>query len=338
MGRELSFFADYHQGENSLTNYCGLIMKLIYNESPKQFEELLSILIKGKTDLIVGPIFEQQMKERKSIPDLTIIQKSFAIFFETKLTNWFYDDQINRHIEGLNKNADIKILFLLSNFEHNDLEDYFSKQIDNAKLKGVILQPLQIQDFLEALEEVCKNQSKHLQTFLEEFRNYLDRNELLLKWKTLLDVVNCGGTLHEIADGAYMCPDAGGAYNHRRAQYFGAYKNKTVAEIFEINAIVVIDKNFSNGQIKWNNSNIPNNVLIADAEAQIRKYPSRIHENTNVALQVFLLSKPAKTNFIKETSGGMFQSKKYFYNIADNCKTLQELAAKLENKKWGEFL
>src|SRR5665213_2305048 len=91
MGREISIFSDYHQQENSLSNYCGLLMKILYQESPKQFQELLSALIKAKADIIVGPTFSQQIKKVKSIPDLVIAQKSFAIHFETKLTNWFYN-------------------------------------------------------------------------------------------------------------------------------------------------------------------------------------------------------------------------------------------------------
>lgn len=59
MSREISLFADYHQKENSVTNYCGLMMKLIYEESPKRFEELLATLIQSDKDIPVGPIFSQ---------------------------------------------------------------------------------------------------------------------------------------------------------------------------------------------------------------------------------------------------------------------------------------
>src|SRR5690554_493267 len=117
MGREISLFADYHQKENSLTNYCGLLMKMLYEDSPKKFEELLATLLKTDTNIIVGPTFTQQTKTVKSIPDLAITQKSFSVFFETKTTDWFYEDQINRHIAGFNQTADDKILFLLSNLD-----------------------------------------------------------------------------------------------------------------------------------------------------------------------------------------------------------------------------
>ena len=256
MGREISLFADYHQKENSLTNYCGLLMKMLYEDSPKKFEELLATLLKTDTNIIVGPTFTQQTKTVKSIPDLAITQKSFSVFFETKTTDWFYEDQINRHIAGFNQTADDKILFLLSNFENDNLEEQFDKQIKEAKKHKIILQPITFEDFVGSLEQVCN--SEYLRSLLDEFKLYLDRNNYLPKWKYLLDVVSCSGTLEEIEQGVYMCPDTGGAYSHRRAKYFGPYSNKKVSDIFEISAIVVIEKNLGDAKIKWRNKNIKN--------------------------------------------------------------------------------
>lgn len=335
MGREISLFADYHQKENSLTNYCGLLMKMLYEDSPKKFEELLATLLKTDTNIIVGPTFTQQTKTVKSIPDLAITQKSFSVFFETKTTDWFYEDQINRHIAGFNQTADDKILFLLSNFENDNLEEQFDTQIKEAKKHKIILQPITFEDFVGSLEQVCN--SEYLRTLLDEFKLYLDRNNYLPKWKYLLDVVSCSGTLEEIEQGVYMCPDTGGAYSHRRAKYFGPYSNKKVSDIFEISAIVVIEKNLGDAKIKWRNKNIKNEILIEQAKQKLQNWQWRIDENKSVPLQVFLLENRQETNFIKETSGGMLQSKKYFWDIATDCKNSQELAEKLRDKNWGDY-
>jgi hypothetical protein len=335
MGREISLFADYHQKENSLTNYCGLLMKILYEDSPRKFEELLATLLKTDTNIIVGPTFTQQTKTVKSIPDLAITQKSFSVFFETKTTDWFYEDQINRHIAGFNQTADDKILFLLSNFENDNLEEQFDKEIKEAKKHKIILQPLTFEDFVGSLEQVCN--SEYLRNLLDEFKLYLDRNGRLPKWKYLLDVVSCSGTLAEIEQGVYMCPDTGGAYSHRRAKYFGPYSSKKVADIFEINAIVVIEKNLGEAKIKWKNKNIKDETLIEQARQKLQNWQWRIDENKSVSLQVFLLDNRQETNFVKETSGGMLQSKKYFWDIATDCKNSQELAEKLMDKNWGEY-
>jgi hypothetical protein len=94
MSRPISLFADYHGGENSVTNYCGLIMKILYEESPKSFEEVLVSLLASDTKLTVGPNFSQQTRQKRTIPDLAITQRSFSVFFETKLTDWFYKEQL----------------------------------------------------------------------------------------------------------------------------------------------------------------------------------------------------------------------------------------------------
>lgn len=335
MGREISLFADYHQKENSLTNYCGLLMKMLYEDSPRKFEELLATLLKTDTNIIVGPTFTQQTKAADSIPDLAITQKSFSVFFETKTTDWFYEDQINRHIAGFNQTTDDKILFLLSNFENDNLNEQFQKEIGEAKKNKIILQPLNFEDFVGSLEQVCN--TEYLKNLLDEFKIYLDRNGRLPKWKYLLDVVNCSGTLKEIEQGVYMCPDTGGAYSHRRAKYFGAYASKKVGEIFEISAIVVIEKNLSDAKIKWKNETTNDEILIEQAKQKIQIWQWRIDENKSVPLQVFLLSNKAETNFLKETTGGMLQSKKYFWDIAIDCTNSKELAKKLRDKNWGNY-
>lgn len=310
-------------------------MKMLYEASPRKFEELLATLLKTDTNIIVGPTFTQQTKTVKSIPDLAITQKSFSVFFETKTTDWFYEDQINRHIAGFNQTADDKILFLLSNFENDNLEVQFAREIKEAKKHKIILQPLTFEDFVGSLEQVCN--SEYLRNLLDEFKLYLDRNGRLPKWKYLLDVVSCSGTLAEIEQGVYMCPDTGGAYSHRRAKYFGPYSSKKVADIFEINAIVVIEKNLGEAKIKWKNKNIKDETLIEEARQKLQNWQWRIDENKSVPLQVFLLDNRQETSFVKETSGGMLQSKKYFWDIAIDCKNSQELAEKLRDKNWGDY-
>lgn len=313
MSREISLFADYHQKENSVTNYCGLMMKLIYEESPKRFEELLATLIQSDKDIPVGPIFSQQTKKEKSVPDLAITQKSFSIFFENKLRDWFYSNQIERHIEGFNDNTETKILFLLSNFDTDELEERFESEIEKSKNDGIILQPISYEDFVGALENVAN--TDYLNNLLEEFKIYLDRNGLLPKWRYLLDVVSCSGTMHEIENESYMCPDKGGAYSHRRAKYFGPYAKKRVRKIYEIDALVSIGRELGDGYVKWKNRKVKNEELINLAKSKIEKWDYRVRENKSVPLQVFILREGEETNFYKDSSGGMLQSKKYFWDM-----------------------
>jgi len=334
MSKEISLFNTYRQKENTVTNYCGLVMKLIYEESPRMFEELLAALIQGDADLSVGPVFRQQQKERKSIPDLSIVQKSFSIFFENKLSDWFYDGQIKRHINGFGDDKATKVLFLLANFDIDNYEDRFEEQIKQADKGGIILQPLSYEDFIEAIEKL--EVEGYLRNIVEEFKAYLDGQGLLPKWKYLLDVVSCSGTMYEVNAGAYMCPDKGGAYSHRRAKYFGPYANKAVRSIHEIEAVVTVEQGGEDASVKWNNTTKPEKELTQRAIAQIQNYDSRVQENSRIPLQVFLLGKGHPTNFIKKSSGGMMQSKLYFWDIAKQRNSSKELAEKLRNETWED--
>lgn len=336
MSRPISLFADYHSGENSVTNYCGLVMKILYEESPKSFEEVLISLLPSDTKLSVGPTFSQQRCQKRNIPDLVITQRSFSIFFETKLSDWFYQEQNWGHIDGFNLEAQDKILFLLSNFESDEPEAKFAREIELAwKEHQVILQPISFEDLISALENV--RSSEAFKKILDEFKLYLDRNNLLPKWKYLLDVVNCAGSLNEINNDYYICPDTGGAYSHRRAKYFGAYANKQVSKIFEVRAVVTIDIKLGEGTVKWNNSGESQEALIGQAKKLISDSEFRSNENEQVSLQVFLLGEGQPTCFQKTTRGGMLGSKKYFWDIATDCQNSKELAEWLNGKNWSDF-
>lgn len=336
MSRPISLFADYHSGENSVTNYCGLVMKILYEESPKSFEEVLISLLSSDTKLTVGPTFSQQRRQKWTIPDLAITQRSFSVFFETKLTDWFYKEQNWGHIDGFNLEAQDKILFLLSNFESDEPEAKFASDIELAcKEHQVILQPISFEDMLGALENV--RSSEAFKKILDEFKLYLDRNSLLPKWKYLLDVVNCAGSFNEIDEEVYICPDTGGSYSHRRAKYFGAYANKQVSKIFEIRAVVSIDRELGEASVKWNNSGEPQETLIIQAKKIIEDSEFRMNENKTVPLQVFLLEKGEPTCFIKTSRGGMYGAKQYFWDIASKFQNSKELAEFLNGKSWSDF-
>jgi len=334
MGKEISLFNDYHTKENILSNHCGVILKLLYEENPKSFEEVISILT--SQDFVINPSFQQQVKKSSSIPDIVIEQKSFSIYFETKTFDWFYNDQIDRHLSGFKKGNDYNILFLLANFEIDDLEERFKTQIVKAKKEyDITLSPISFEQLIGVLETV--ESSEEFQTFLIEFRDFLERNDYLPTWKYLLDVVNCSSTIHEVHDNdVYMCPDTGGMYKHQRAFYFGGYKNKNVKYIHEIKALIVVEKEGKEAFVKWKNIDATDNELIKEAKNKINRFDYRISEVNETNLQVFLLQNRQEANFRKSSAGGLYGSKKYFRDIARkyDAKNSIDLAERLKDITW----
>lgn len=332
MSREISLFNDYHQKENILSNHTGLILKILFEKDPSTFEEVISNL--SNQDFNITPVFAQQAKKSESIPDISIEQKSFKIFFETKKFDWFHDSQIDRHLKSFDTKADYKILFLLSKFEGDNPEDNFITQINIAKENfGINICPISFDRLLEILENTSI--SEDFRIFINEYNNFLERNGYLSSWKFLLEVVNCSKTLNEVHNNdVYICPNSGGMYKHKRAKYFGGYKNKNVKYIHEIKALVVTEKGGKTGELKWKNVNIHNDILINDALRLINLLRSK--EINDQSFQVFLLHNKHEANYRKTSPGGMFTSKKYFRNISKlfNAKNSEELAYNLKNRTW----
>lgn len=334
MSREISLFTDYHQGENTVTNYCGLMMKLIYEESPKSFEDFMSSIVGLSKNILIGPTFNQQVKKTSSIPDLVISQQSFSVFFETKLNNWHYEAQVKRHLNSINDNVDKKVLILLADEFIGGKKFNFQNELKKAEQDNIILKTLSFEELIGYMKIVCN--SENLIRFLNEFEIFLDNKKLLPKWKYLLDVVNCAGSMQEIQNfHAYICPKIGSSYSHRRAKFFGPYSSKKVEEIYEIKGVVITDKNIKDYSVKWKDNGIDEKDLIKDAETIIKQ--CRPNEYKSSSFQVFLLENGAPTNFIKDSPGGLYQSKKYFWEIAEDCRLSSELAAKLKDKNWSDF-
>jgi hypothetical protein len=156
-------------------------------------------------------------------------------------------------------------------------------------------------------------------------------------WENLLEVVNCSLSMRRVSKGAYTCPDSGSAYTHRRAKYFGAYQDKAVSWLFEIKAVVSVERDLGSSQLRWKNVDVNNGSIIEEAREKIQTDSHLSNEIKEHGLQVFLLDKPARTNFYKSTKGGMFGSKQYFPGIAADCNSSSQLAEKLRNKRWSDF-
>ena len=305
---------------------------MLYQERPEYFETVIANLVSDEGQIQIGPTFEQQTRSKKSVPDLAINQQGFAIYFETKLSDWFYSDQIERHLKGIAESkAASKVIFLLGNIEVEHLESRLHQTIELGKSLKVLVQPVSFEAFIQAFEAVRMSES--FEPLFEEFKEYLDHNGLLPQWKYLLDVVNCVSTMHEIEFGVYICPDTGGAYRHQRAKFFGPYKDKEVSQIRLIRAVASVSPATESVTLKWKNSDEPDETLEQIAKEAIFNFENRMFANKSHATQVFILGEPHQTKFVKSSKGGMMSSKRYFRN-AEESDTAESLAQRLNGESW----
>ena len=334
MSAGISLFSGYNQKENRHTNYCLLLLKLLYEENPKYLSEALSRMTNTETlGSYVGVRFFQQQKTGTSTPDGLIRQEPFTIFIETKNWDWFYDDQLKRHLKELDKQtAGFKVLIALGNFETSESERFrFIEQLCQDEYKGRILfARAGFDDFLRAIS--LDHLPKNLLDTIAEFRLYLDEHDLLPRWESLLDVVNCAKWPEEIIEGqVYMCPTTGGSYSHARSKYFGMYGEKAVRHLAHIEAVIDLESE-SVAKLKWKNVSDPEESLIKLARDRHKKwrdgeFPSR----------VFILGGLSPTNFVKDTPGPMWGSKQYFDISRFRAKTVEDLAGQLNGLTWSEL-
>jgi hypothetical protein len=333
VGTDITLFSGYSQKENRTTNYCLLVLKMLYEENPKFLGEVLSNLIDEELADVVGVQFRQQSRKKASVPDGVILQRPFTIYIETKNFDWFYDGQLEQHLEALHSEVGgTKALVALGNFE-TLAADRFAKieTICLEKYQGSIyFAAVSFEEFFDALPK--DKVSKNLSDMLDDFEAYLDEGGLLPRWKHRLDVVNCSGRPSEItAENVYICPAKSGAYNHSRARFFGMYRGKTVSRVAVIEAVVDLAGNGGSG-IRWKNVDTPEAELVARAVEK----RNRLRPGAD-PVRVFLLGPLYETDFKKPTKGGMQTSKRYFDVEKLGASDAAELAERLRGKSWADY-
>lgn len=333
MGKRISLFSGYSQKENRTTNYCLLALKMIYEENPKFLSEILSGLCGYDMSNDVGVKFRQQERKVSSVPDGLITQKAFTIFIETKNFDWFYDQQLENHLDALNtESKSLKVLFALGNFE-GDITTRFSsiKGLCENKFKNkIFFSAVTFEDFITALD--LPSLPKNISDAIKDLRTYLDEEGLLPSWKNWLDVVNCAGLPEDVLDGmVYMCPAEGGAYSHGRCKFFGMYRQKRVEKVSLIRGVVDVASE-TDANLLWKNTDIKTSELLGEAKNKVMElrpgeYPTRI----------FLLGQLYDTNFVKDTPGGMLGSKQYFDVSKFKAEDAKELSGCLKDLTWSEL-
>lgn len=335
---EIGYFPKYSQKENQVTNYTLLVLKQLYTESPTLFQEFIEGLLAGEgKNINVGVSFAQQecytCSAGKSIMDGVIKQEPFAIFVETKTSDWFYDNQLNRHIENLLNIQGQKVFLALANFDGLKNESkFFAETKDKYKdCKDLIIKNIEFEEFLLAIKEL-NVKSEMLINMIAEYELFLNDSDLLPTWKYRLDVVNCAVSENDIKKyGVYVCPEAKGAYKHVRSKYFGIYGSKKVDTIAEIKGVCEVDEN-QNVSASWFNSDMTTREeLISIVKTKTDAFPDFR------PIQVFVLDNFRDgINFEKDSPGGMFGSKKYF-NFNNKIKNIDELEGLISNQAWNDF-
>ncbi|MDR0483725.1 MAG: hypothetical protein LBH40_00395 [Alphaproteobacteria bacterium] len=343
---EITMFPTYSQGENELTNYTSLLLKTIYNESTLIFNDILSSILEEEIEF--GVKFNQQEGfknniAKRNIADGIIYQKEINVFIETKISDWFYPQQIQNYIDNLRTKNGIKVLILLSDFNNGkaNVEDLINKIKINEDIRiGIV----SFKDLLEAIEEYTQINNDIIKNMIVDYKNYINDKGLLPNWESVIDVIPVARSLEENKKHmAYGCPNIGGRYAHnRRAKYIGLYKNKAVNYIAEIDAVVKANrfnmdtKEIVDWEVKYkNNDSLTEENLKSKAKELLFNSDFYRNANNEEGSLLILFSNPREDlNFQKPTKGGLFGYK--YIEIKETVKDIDELVLKIKGKKWDE--
>lgn len=157
------YFQRYSQPENVATNNTLLLFSRFYQEKPAYLERLLHKLL--DMDIQVGVSIKQQERGTESVPDGFIRQSSFEIIIESKTSDWFYADQLRRHIQSFSQKDSTNNILLAITKEITDerqqelkreLGDDLSERFKVVSFKQIADEALAVSKGNPLLEEISQ--------------------------------------------------------------------------------------------------------------------------------------------------------------------------------------
>lgn len=238
---KIHYFQRYHAKENVATaNTMLLLSRLYQNSSDKFFRFLKSEFFSDSFEPEI--VFTLQEKSVDSIPDATITQESFKIVVETKMSDWFYSNQLMKHLNSF-KDEKYKVMITLApelmadnkkrEFEMK-LKDYNSVQKHH-----VIHINTTFESLANAIQEVIDDRDYDMQEVLDDYLNYCYNDGLITvsdSWK-YMRMQLAGVTLDfNVRENVYYDNAERGFRAH---DYLSLYKMKSVRAIGKICARIL---------------------------------------------------------------------------------------------------
>ena len=179
---KIHYFQRYHAKENVATANTMLLLSRLYSYSSDKFFQFLKT--KFFSDSFEPEIvFKLQEKSIDSIPDATITQESFKIVVETKMSDWFYSDQLQRHLKSFSDEK-YKVMITLApelmnpenikEFEEN-LKEYNTKQTYPVMHVNTTFEMI-----IDAIQEVIDDKDYEMQEVLDDYLNYCYKDKLIM--------------------------------------------------------------------------------------------------------------------------------------------------------------
>lgn len=337
---KIHYFQRYHEKENVATANTMLLLSRLYSYSSDKFFRFL------KSEYFADSfepelVFTLQEKSVDSIPDAIITQEGFKIVVETKLTDWFYSDQLMRHLKSFGDEKK-KIMITLASEPMADkkLADFEKqlKEYNATQTHPVIHINTTFEALANAIQEVIDDRDYEMQDVIDDYLNYCYNDGLIPvsdSWKYLR--MQLAGTTIEfnINNNIYYDKAERGFRAH---DYLGLYKQKSVRAIGKICArITAIETETS--AIRYNpefgelTDERKQMIAKAMADGDSHGYDLRTIEH-----RYFFVEQFYETDFKKISSGGSMGTRIFdLSNLlgTEEMPEVEQIAEMLKNKSWS---
>lgn len=330
------YFQRYHSKENVATANTMLLLKRLYSYSPNKFFQFLKSYLGEQFDSELE--FNLQEKGTDSVPDATITQSSFKIIVETKLSDWFYSDQLMRHLKSFSDEK-YKVLITIAPepISENKLSE-INMQIKkyNAENKTYVVHInttfVELADKIK--EALDKDRDYEIIEIVDDFIDFCNIDNLIPdSWKYLR--MQLAGTTFDfnVRESIYYDKVERGFRAH---DYLGLYKNKSMRAIGKIIAIITAVE--EDGAMKYNcelgnlTDEYKSRILRAIDDGKNYGY-DLAHNNQ----RYFIVDKFYETDFKKSTPRPPMGSR--IFDLAkiletDKIPEIDKIADILKTKTW----
>lgn len=241
----IHYFQRYHAKENVATANTMLLLSRLYQySSDKFFRFLKSEVFSDSFEPEI--VFTLQEKSVDSIPDATITQESFKIVVETKMSDWFYSDQLMRHLNSFKDEKYKVVITLAPELMAESKKRKFEKQLKeyNAGQKHHVIHiNTTFENLANAIQEVIDDRDYDMQEVLDDYLNYCYNDGLITvsdSWK-YMRMQLAGVTLNfNVSENIYYDSAERGFRAH---DYLSLYKNKSVRAVGKICARILAIEN-----------------------------------------------------------------------------------------------
>ncbi|MBP3805708.1 MAG: hypothetical protein J6I76_17775 [Oribacterium sp.] len=237
----IHYFQRYHTKENVATANTMLLLSRLYQySSDKFFRFLKSEYFSDQFEPELS--FTLQEKSVDSVPDATITQESFKIVVETKMSDWFYSDQLMRHLHSFSDEK-YKVMLTVAPEQMDEKKlSEVGKQIaeyNKNQTRPVVHINTTFERIAQSVQDVIDDRDYEMQDVIDDYLNYCYSDGLIPvadSWKYMRSQL--AGTTFDfniMEDVYYDNADRG----FRAHDYLGLYKEKSVRAIGKICARIL---------------------------------------------------------------------------------------------------